>query len=680
MANHLANQTSPYLQQHQNNPVDWYPWDDAALTRARNENKPIFLSIGYSACHWCHVMAHESFENPLTTQLLNDNFINIKVDREERPDLDDIYMQAVVMLTGQGGWPLSVFLTPDLKPFYGGTYFPPIPRHRLPFFNQVLNSVIEAWKNQPEVLKKNASILTEEITKQQGDQFRKEENIELDAIINRLQSAYDWDTGGWGRAPRFPQPMLVEFLIQRALTDSPQATELVSHLLSSMARGGMYDLVGGGFHRYSTDAHWQIPHFEKMLYDNAQLALAYLHGYALTGENRFRKVAESTLDFMHREMSNPDGGFFSSIDADTPEGEGRYYGWQVVELQNVLSEDEFTFLQQKIGLTQQGNFEAGLNILQLRDPIHYTPEVIGNMDESQSDRLQGILTKLKKVRDLRLPPRKDEKIITEWNALAVRAFAEAGLLLDRQYYIETAIKSTRFILENLISPQGRLFRTWREGTASQPGTLADYSALIIALRAIYEIEFDPRIYDQMFSLYSILQEEFSSNSHLYYDAAVGVSDLIVRPRNIQDNATPSGNAMAAHVHWLLANYEHDPSQLDRARQMVNQTGNQIGEFPTSFGYWLQVAGLIAEESSQVALVSQGELKTLQPFLDVYRQAHRPFSVIAAGYLSAEQNARYPAILADRPTIDGKPTAYVCNGFICQQPVTNLLLFQSQLKH
>ena len=679
MANHLANQTSPYLQQHKNNPVDWYPWDETALSRARLEDKPIFLSIGYAACHWCHVMAHESFENPLTAQLLNDNFINIKVDREERPDLDDIYMQAVVMLTGQGGWPMSVFLTPDLKPFYGGTYFPPVPRHGLPSFNQVINSVIDAWNNQPEVLRKNASVLTEQITKQQNHQTDPEKTADLDAVINRLHSVYDWESGGWGRAPRFPQPMLIEFLIQRALVGNPQAAELASHLLKSMARGGMYDLVGGGFHRYSTDAHWLIPHFEKMLYDNAQLALAYLHGFALTGENHYREIAESTLDFLHRDMSNPEGGFYSSTDADTPEGEGRYYAWKVDELQKLLSVDEFNYLQERTGLTQRGNFETGLNILQLIEPIDHSSDERENPDKAQFFRLQGIFKKMKQARDQRLPPGKDEKIITEWNALALRAFAEAGLLLNRQDYIETAIKGSRFILENLLSPQGQLFRTWRDGKASQPGTLADYAALILALNAVYVIDFDPNIYHHMQSLFTTLQEVFASSDNLYYDAAINVADLIVRPRNIQDNATPSGNAMAAHVHWLFANYEHDPDLLDLANQMVNLTGNNLAEFPTSFGYWLQVAGLIAADTSQIALVSLDEMSSLQPFLKIYRQTYRPFSIIAARHASDIENARYPAILDDRPTIDGKPTAYVCQGFVCKSPVTDPLHFENQLK-
>lgn len=679
MVNHLVNQTSPYLQQHQNNPVDWYPWDETALSQARLEDKPIFLSIGYAACHWCHVMAHESFENPLTAQLLNENFINIKADREERPDLDDIYMQAVVMLTGQGGWPLSVFLTPDLKPFYGGTYFPPIPRHGLPSFNQVLNSVIDAWKNQPEVLRKNASVLTEEITKQQNHQLDPEKTADLDAVIDRLHTAYDWDSGGWGRAPRFPQSMLIEFLIQRALAGNPNATEMVSHLLKSMVRGGMYDLVGGGFHRYSTDAHWLIPHFEMMLYDNAQLALAYLHGFALTGENNYRKFAESTLDFMHRDMTSPEGGFYSSIDADTPEGEGRYYAWQVEELQELLSEDEFNYLQERTGLTQRCNFEAGLNILQLIEPIDHSNDERENLDDTLFDRLQVIFKKMKVARDQRVPPGKDEKIITEWNALAVRAFAEAGLLLNRQDYIETAIKGVKFILDNLLSPQGQLFRTWRDGKASQPGTLADYAALIIALHAVYVIDFDPHIYHHMKTLFTTLQEEFSANGHLYFDAASGVSDLIVRPCNIQDNATPSGNAMAAYIHWLFTNYEHDPSHLDRANLMVTQAGNHFEEFPTSFGLWLQVAGLITADTRQIALVSQGELSSLQPFLNVFRQTYRPFSIIAARCANTGENARYPEILADRPTINGKPTAIICQGFVCKEPVTDPQLFNSQLK-
>jgi uncharacterized protein len=678
MPNRLSTESSPYLLQHKDNPVDWYPWNETALSRARIENKPIFLSIGYSACHWCHVMAHESFEDPHTAQILNENFVSIKVDREERPDIDDIYMQAVVLLTGQGGWPLSVFLTPDLKPFYGGTYFPPRPRHGLPAFTQVLLSIIEMWHNQPESISNNAEILTSAIQKQQTLQEEPEKQLNLSAIVDRLAAAYDWDAGGWGHAPKFPQPMLIEFLIQQSLIGNQKALELEDHLLDQMARGGMYDLVGGGFHRYSTDTYWLIPHFEKMLYDNAQLALVYLHAYALTGKTSFLEVTKETLDFIQREMADSAGGFFASIDADTPDGEGRYYAWQMDELSNVLSLGELRMLEKHMGISAQGNFEHGLNILQYKRSGVDIPSELRQEEDQSSGGFQKLLDKLREARTRRTPPGKDHKVITEWNAMAIHAFAEAGLLLNRSDYLRTAEKSALFILNNLISTEGKLYRIWQNGKASQPATLADYAGLIIALNAVYKIAFDQHYFNYIRLLFENMQNNFGSQNALYFDAAEDVEDLIVRPRNLQDNAIPSGNAMAAYAHWLIANYDHDPAHTDRTQQMIAQVGKQASAYPTSFGFWLQVAGLSAQTTQQIAFVSEEDLPSLIPFLSIYRQAYRPFSFIAARYADQMCKSGLPAILNDRPTLNGLPTAYVCQGFVCRHPVTDLSEYKEQL--
>lgn len=675
MSNRLANETSPYLKQHQDNPVDWYPWNDTALSQAKQDNKPIFLSIGYAACHWCHVMAHESFENVQTAQILNKNFINIKVDREERPDIDDIYMQAVVMLTGQGGWPLSVFLTPDLKPFFGGTYFPPIPRHRLPSFNQVLLSVIDTWKNNPDAIQNNAEILTKEIRRKQSQQNHLDQAPNLDSIVDRLYNAFDWQTGGWGNAPKFPQPMLIEFLIQRGLLGNQQAKEMTTNLLNSMARGGMYDLIGGGFHRYSTDQAWLIPHFEKMLYDNAQLALAYLHGYVLTGLSTYENVVNQTLTFILEEMTDTNGAFFASIDADTPEGEGRYYAWTITELDKVLSEEELKKLQAMVDISAKGNFEEDLNILHLKTQIIGEGESNTNAKVKQ---LEEILYKLKTIRKERTPPAKDKKIITEWNAMAIRALAEAGVFLDRPEYVLAAKQCTDFLLNNLLTPSGTLYRTWCEGKPSQPGTLADYAGLIAALHALYVIDFEAKYFNHMLSLFKTMQKLFSSENGLYFDSAADVPSLIVRPRNLQDNATPSGNAISAYTHWLFSNYNHDPAQLDYAQKMIFQVGENIKTYPTSFGFWLQVAGLINENTQQIALVSDKGLESLEPFLKVYRNKYRPFSIIAVNHADIGTDSRTPPILNDRPAINGMPTAYVCQEFMCQTPVTTPGDFKSKL--
>jgi uncharacterized protein len=678
MPNRLSTESSPYLLQHKDNPVDWYPWHNAALARARQEDKPIFLSIGYSACHWCHVMAHESFENPHTAQILNENFINIKVDREERPDIDDIYMQAVVLLTGQGGWPLSVFLTPDLKPFYGGTYFPPQPRHGLPAFNQVLLSIIETWHNQPESISNNAEILTSAIQKQQVLQEEPEEQLDLAAIVDRLAAAYDWETGGWGHAPKFPQPMLIEFLIQQALIGNQKALKIADHLLDRMASGGLFDVVGGGFHRYSTDAHWLIPHFEKMLYDNAQLALVYLHAYALTGKTTFLEVTNSTLDFIQREMSGPEGGFSASIDADTPEGEGRYYAWHMDELGEVLSPGELKILNENIGISVQGNFEHGLNILQYKRSANAIPAKPTQSEEYQRIGFEKVLDKLREARAKRTPPGKDQKIITEWNAMVIRAFAEAGILLNRSDYLIIAEESAQFILRNLLTSEGKLWRTWQNGKASQPGTLADYAGLIIALHAVYNINYEPHYFQNIRMLIKTMQTHFGTQTALYFDAADDVVDLIVRPRNLQDNAIPSGNGMAAYVHWLIANYDHEQKHMDRAHQMLAQVGKLASAYPTSFGFWLQVGGLSTQPSQQIALVSDLNIQSLAPLLSIYRKAYRPFTVLAANFADLEVKSGLPAILEDRPTLNGIPTAYVCQGFICRAPVTKPRDFEKHL--
>ena len=676
MPNHLADETSPYLRQHQDNPVEWYPWGQKALSRAKQENKPIFLSIGYAACHWCHVMAHESFENVKTAQILNENFINIKVDREERPDIDDIYMQSVVMLTGQGGWPLSVFLTPELKPFYGGTYFPPTPRHQLPSFDHVLLSIIETWNNNYDAIINNADILTKEIQKSQTQQNQPKQGPNLDAIIDRLHSTYDWQSGGWGNAPKFPQPMLIEFLIQRALSGNQRAKEMVSHLLTSMAQGGMYDLVGGGFHRYSTDRIWLIPHFEKMLYDNAQLALVYLHGFALTGKTAFLKVVEQTLMFILDEMTDQNGAFISSTDADTSEGEGRYYGWNLEELHDALSEKDFLELESALDITPQGNFEDSLNILRIK---------ANHVDRKDNTKIMNInhldesLKILKKIRGQRIAPGKDKKIITEWNAMAICAFAEAGVLLNRKDYVAAAKKGAKFILDQLITSDGTLYRAYCEGVSNHPGTLADYAGLIVALNALYKIDFDPKYFEKMRSLFKTMQNKFASENSLYFDAADDVPNLLVRPRNIQDNATPSGNAMAAYAHWLLANYQHDPPLLEQAQKMVLETGENFESYPTSFGLWLQVVGLVREGTQQIGLVSHDGFKSLAPFLKVYRSKYRPFSIIAAKHADIDANWDLPVVLQDRPAINNLPTAYVCQDYICRSPTNDPDAFQDLLE-
>jgi len=493
MSNRLKNASSPYLRQHQDNPVDWYTWGDEALTKAKTKNKPIFLSIGYAACHWCHVMAHESFEDPLTASILNEHFISIKVDREERPDLDDIYMRAVVALTGQGGWPMSVFLTPGLKPFYGGTYFPPMPSYGRPSFTQVLKSVIDVWHNNPQAVQKNAQVLTNAVKSQFQVPDDSDQKINLDSIIKVLNQNYDWQKGGWGNAPKFPQAMLIQFLLQRAMKGDHLAEKMAAHVLDHMSQGGMYDIVGGGFHRYSTDAIWLIPHFEKMLYDNALLAQVYLHAFALTGDPVYKHIVTNTLDFILRELAHPDGGFYASLDADTVDGEGRYYAWRMDAFKDSLSRDQFTLLQNTMELPGEGNFEDGLLIFRYKDNLHVLAEKLDMTIENLLEELSINFLILRETRNRLTPPTKDDKIITSWNAMVIQAFAEAGLLFEQERYLTAAKDALNFLLANLQDESGRLMRSWSQGKANNPGTLADYAGLVLALRSVYEIDFPRRV-------------------------------------------------------------------------------------------------------------------------------------------------------------------------------------------
>ena len=679
MPNHLAGSTSPYLKQHQDNPVDWYPWGDEAIQKARYNNKPIFLSIGYAACHWCHVMAHESFEDSEIAQILNQHFVCIKVDREERPDLDDIYMQAVVLLTGQGGWPLSVFLIPDLKPFYGGTYFPPSPRFGMPSFNQILKGIINAWETNPDGISQNANSITAAVQSQQGQSISGEKLPDLDAAVNILIRSYDWENGGWGDAPKFPQPMLIEFLIQRAFSGDQTAYKVIEHALEHLSKGGLYDLVGGGFHRYSTDSKWLIPHFEKMLYDNAQLALIFTHDYALTGNKYFRWIAEHTLNFIQRELTHPQGGFYASLDADTPEGEGLYYSWRIESLQEILSHPEFTWLRQNTNLSDTGNFKDNLNVLQLSRPIHEIAENENTSIEETIRRLEQILSKLHAVRKKRTRPNTDTKIITEWNALAITAFAQAGQLFSNDKYLAAALTAGNFILENLLIQDGHLKRNWSHGLASQPATLADYAGTILALHQLYEINFSPKYYETMRIIYQNMHTTFASDSPFYYDTGKNVPHLILQPSNLQENVAPSGNALACHAHWLLYQFESVSSHLGRLTAMLKNLGDWITAHPHRFGYWLQLANLSTHAAQQIVLVSPDDMMQLSPFIRQIHQTYNPFRVVAAKTIQNSPDNGIPNICKQRSFIEGKPTAYICENFTCQLPVTDISAFKNVIQ-
>jgi uncharacterized protein len=658
MSNRLAGETSPYLLQHADNPVDWYPWGEEALEKARREDKPIFLSIGYAACHWCHVMAHESFEDAETAALLNEGFVNIKVDREERPDLDYIYMAAVQALTGRGGWPMSVFLTPEGKPFFGGTYFPLKPRYGMTPFTDVLAKILDAWQNRREEVEHSGDQLLEWLRREPGAPGAEEEELDegtLRAAISSLSNAYDSQHGGWGGAPKFPQPMIIEFLLRYSVsTGSQNALRMAVDTLQSMARGGMYDQLGGGFHRYSVDAQWLVPHFEKMLYDNAQLARVYLHAWQLTGEPVFRTITQETLDYVLREMTDPSGGWYASQDADSEGEEGKFFVWTPEEIREVLGDDVEEFMR-VYGVTSEGNFE-GQNILSL----------VGTPEERES--LAPARQKLLARRETRVHPARDDKVLTAWNGLMLAAMAEAGRVLDNDRYREAAERNAAFVLRELRQADGRLLRTWRAGQARLNGYLEDYSYLIEGLLELYQTTFEPRWFVAVRELADAMIDHFQAPESGFFDTSDDHEALIIRPRDLQDNATPSGNAMAITVLFKLAGLTKNQQYMDIARDALAPMQLMMTQYPLGFGQWLQALTYILSQPNEIAIVGEPEDSDTQALLKIVRGGYRPFQIVALAEPSV-QPSEVP-LLQGRGLVNGRATVYVCRDFVCQTPLTD----------
>jgi uncharacterized protein len=677
MPNRLKDETSPYLLQHAENPVDWYPWGPEALDRAKAEDKPIFLSVGYAACHWCHVMAHESFENPKIASLLNKSFVSIKVDREERPDIDSIYMNAVVAMTGQGGWPMSVFLTPDGEPFYGGTYFPPTRRYGLPSFEDVLQAVIRAWETDRAEIVESSQKLADHLKEASRWDAAGSGTLQKDMIQRATQTlidTYDWKQGGWGSAPRFPQPMALEFLMLQATRGNEKALEAVVNNLAIISRGGLYDVVGGGFHRYSTDDAWLVPHFEKMLYDNAQLALAYLHAYLLTGRADFHRICTETLDFILREMAHPDGGCYSSLDADSEGVEGKYYVWMPGEIEAALPDAaDRDLLAQVYPLTDAGNFE-GKTILQRTEPLAEIAGKIGMREENLSTRLDAIHKQLYAFREQRVRPGTDDKVLVMWNSLVLRALAEAARYLHRADYLEAARKNAHFLLSGMVV-DGQLMRAWRDGKARSPAYLEDHAGLILGLLALYQTDPDPRWYTAAERLVVEMQSHFRDPQGGFYDTRADQPALITRPKDIQDNATPSGNALAANALLRMAAYSEQPEWQAQAEAMLATVQELMVRHPTSFAMWLQALDFASGPVQQVAVIGAPRSPETQALLDVLWKEYRSRLVAAAGPGGTDT----PELLQERGMLQGKPTAYVCQNFTCNMPVNTPEGLRQQLK-
>lgn len=668
--NRLANETSPYLRQHADNPVDWYPWGDEALQKALAEDKPILLSVGYSACHWCHVMAHESFEDEATAQMMNDLFVSVKVDREERPDVDDIYMQAVQALSrGRGGWPMTVFLLPDGRPFYGGTYFPKEPRYGMPSLQQVMMGVIDAYRNRRGEVEQVATQLTEGMQRVSlgiGNPVNLDVDL-LDLAYTRLAREFDATYGGFGDAPKFPQPMNLEFVLRHyARTGDAKALEMVTFTLRKMATGGIYDQLGGGFHRYSVDAIWLVPHFEKMLYDNAQLSRVYLHAWQVTGYDFFRRIAEEIYDYVLREMTSPEGGFYSATDADSEGEEGKFFVWTRDELQALLGDDAIIAIEYW-GVSTRGNFE-GKNILFVPNEDHAIAQRLGlSLDELRS-RIERIRDTLFAARTQRVHPGLDDKVLAAWNGMMLASLSEAARVLSRDDYREAALRSATFLAEHLITDEGRVLRTYNHGVAKLNGYLEDYAHLIDGFLETYQTTFDERWFDLAQQLANVVLARFRAEDGGFYDTSDDHDALITRPRSLQDNAVPSGSSIMAKGLLRLAAYTGDGDYADAAQRTLSPLYAALREYPQAFGEALSAVSMLVNGIDEVAVVGDPSLPETRALLDVVQKAYRPNVITALATDDVEGEHMIP-LLSYRTRRGVMSTVYVCRNFACQMPVT-----------
>jgi len=689
MPNRLAGETSPYLLQHAHNPVDWFPWGPDALARATLLDRPIFLSIGYAACHWCHVMERESFEDEATARYLNDHFVSIKVDREERPDLDQVYMAAVQAMTGGGGWPMSVFLTPDGRPFYGGTYFPDEPRHGMPSFRQVLEGVDRAWRQERSEVEAAGGRLVAGLIEQGRLQAGTDDPTDeiLRSATGAIEASFDPVNGGWGRAPKFPQPMTIEYLLRQYLaTGDERALSIARRSLDAMADGGIHDQLGGGFHRYSTDAQWLVPHFEQMLYDNAQLAMVYLHAWQVTGDPRYLDVATGTLDYMIRELTTEDGAFAASQDADTNGEEGLTFTWRADEIRAVLGADAELFAA-AYGVTDAGNWE-GATILHRVAADADLAQRLGLDPATVEARLASARERLLEQRRERPQPARDDKALAAWNGLAIAALADAATALgtaggdggdhaDRAAgYRAAAVRSAEVILGGLRGADGALGRSWKDGRASGRGVLEDYTHLADGLLALYEATFDERWFTTARALADQVLAHFADPAGGFFDTSDQHERLVTRPRDMQDNAVPSGNAMAAGVLLRLHALTGEPTYRTAADRAMRTVVPYLARYPTGFAQWLVAIDLAVRPIVEIAVAGSPEAPETRALLAEARRGYRPGRVLA---VSADPDASAIPLLEGRVAIDGRPTAYVCRGFVCRLPVTTVDLLRAELE-
>ena len=738
--NHLINETSPYLLQHAHNPVDWYPWSEEAFAKARAEDKPVLVSIGYSACHWCHVMEHESFENDAAAKLMNDNFVSIKVDMEERPDVDQIYMTFVQLTTGRGGWPMNVFLTPDKLPFFGGTYFPPVSRYNMPSWSQILTSIAEAWREKRSELLDSANDITGEIRRVGKAEFAPaavSEDI-LETAFASFVRSFDAKNGGFGGAPKFPPSMSLDFLLRYwKRTGNENALEIVKHTAAKMANGGIYDQLGGGFHRYAVDAIWLVPHFEKMLYDNAQLIRVYLHLYQIMKKSEvlslesgvevpaqdsrlttqdsefFKRVAVETLEYVKREMLDSSGGFYSSQDADSEGVEGKFFVWTVEEITAVLGEEDAKEFCAFYDVTAEGNFEE-TNILNVKNPL--------GSDSGQlivdSGKLVGLRKRLFDEREKRIKPFRDEKVLTAWNGLMLATFAEAAAVLGNEDYLQIAKRNADFLLENLQKPdreEGRndkvesyalanaqasasdtsgrpqLLRTWKDGRAKLNGYIEDYANLADGLIELYQVSGETKYLLEAKQLADTMITEFwDEENGGFFFTSNDHEELIVRNKDFYDNATPAGNSVAADVLLKLAKLFGEEKYERFAAMVLRLVAPQISRHPQGFGRALSAIEFYLAPVKEVVILGEKGNELEREVFSEYLpntvvvlsvesgKERRPVATAPGSDKVPEKGDELLPLLLDRKMVDGKATAYVCENFVCQRPVTSVEELREQL--
>jgi uncharacterized protein len=677
MANRLVDQTSPYLLQHAHNPVDWWPWCEEAFAEARRRDVPVLLSVGYSSCHWCHVMAGESFEDEATAALMNAHFVPVKVDREERPDVDAVYMEAVQAATGQGGWPMTVFLTPDAEPFYFGTYFPPAPRHGMPSFPQVLQGVRDAWADRrAEVAEAAGSIVRELAGRGIAPQGAAQPPgaDDLEAALSALSQDFDARDGGFGGAPKFPPSMVLEFLLRHhARTGEDAALQIVQATCEAMARGGIHDQIGGGFARYSVDAHWTVPHFEKMLYDNAQLCRLYAHLWRATGSALARQVALDTADFMVRELRTRQGGFASALDADSDDGhgghkEGAFYVWTPGQLREVLGEDAAAFAAAHFGVTEAGTFEEGASVLRLA----------GGEDPADAPRVQAVRERLFAARAQRPQPGRDEKVVTAWNGLTIAALAETGAYFERPDLLDAAAAAADLLLAVHMDDRGRLVRTSRDGRpGDSAGVLEDYADLAEGLHALYAVTGEPAWLEVAGGLLESVLRHFTDGEGAFFDTADDAERLIRRPQDPTDNVTPSGWTGAAHALLTHAAYTGDSRYREQAERALGVVRALAPRAPRFVGWGLAAAEALLDGPREVAVLGEPDAPATAGLHRTALLATAPGAVVAVG--EPDDGQEVP-LLAGRNLLEGRPAAYVCRGFTCDAPTADADVLAAALRN